>query len=271
MLLDDAILCGAALAAGAINSVAGGGTLLTFPALQFALGSSAAAIRMANCTSTVALMPGSLAGAWGYRQELAQNKRWIMLLALPSLIGGAIGSLLLTELPAEAFAGLVPWLILTAAALFAVQPHLARWLGIGKPHDEPTRGTTVGIVVFQFLVAVYGGYFGAGIGILMLASLAMMGLQDIHVMNGLKTLFATLINGVSAVWFVWRGEIDWRSAGMMMVAAIIGGYLGARIARKLNRDLVRRGVVTIGVLLAAVEFAKQFLGVSLFELLRGGE
>ena len=128
---------GAALAGGAINSVAGGGTLLTFPALQAVLGSSAAMIRIANYTSTVALMPGSLAGAWGYRRELSQNRRWIALLAAPSLLGGIVGSLLLTELPAETFAGLVPWLILTAAALFALQPRLARWLGIGKPHAEP--------------------------------------------------------------------------------------------------------------------------------------
>ncbi|HEY2839574.1 MAG TPA: sulfite exporter TauE/SafE family protein [Pirellulales bacterium] len=269
MLRQDILLIGSALAAGAINSVAGGGTLLTFPALQAVLGSTAAAIRLANCTSTVALMPGSLAGAWGYRRELAQSGRWIVLLAIPSLLGGIVGSLLLTELPAEAFKGLVPWLILTAAALFAVQPYLARWMGIGKPHAEPTRGTVVGIVVFQFLVAVYGGYFGAGIGILMLAALAMMGIPDIHVMNGLKTLFASLINGVSAVWFVCRGEVEWRSAGIMMVSAIVGGYLGARVARKLNRDLVRNGVVVIGVLLAAAEFSQQFLGVPVFELLSG--
>jgi len=269
MIRDDLLLIGAALAGGAINSVAGGGTLLTFPALQAVLGSSAAMIRVANYTSTVALMPGSLAGAWGYRRELAQSRRWIMLLAAPSLLGGIVGSLLLTELPAEAFAGLVPWLILTAALLFALQPRLARWLGIGQPHAEPKRSTVVGIVLFQFLVATYGGYFGAGIGILMLAALAMMGLQDIHVMNGLKTLFASLINGVSAVWFTVRGDVEWRSAGIMMVSAIAGGYLGARVARRLNRNVVRNGVVAIGVLLAAAEFSEQFLGLPVFELISG--
>ncbi|MBI2826891.1 MAG: sulfite exporter TauE/SafE family protein [Planctomycetia bacterium] len=255
--MSDALLCLAAVVAGAINSVAGGGTLLTFPALYAVLGHSAAAARFANCTSTVALMPGSLAGAWGYRRELAQSRRWIVWLAGPSLLGGMVGSMLLTELPAEGFQILVPWLILTAAVLFAAQPRLGRLLGIGRPHAVPSRATIAGIIVFQFLVAVYGGYFGAGIGILMLAALAMMGLADIHAMNGLKTLFASLINGVSVVWFIWRQEVDWRYAWMMIISAVIGGYLGATVARRLDRDVVRRGVVLIGLALAAWEFYRR--------------
>ena len=204
MSLDLVLLCLAAAAAGAINAVAGGGTLLTFPALFAVLGTTGEAARLANCTSTVALLPGALAAAWGYRREVRESRQWLLRLAIPSLLGGALGSLLLTELSPDTFKVLVPWLILTAALLFALQPQVSRWTGIGQSHAAPTRAAVAGIIMFQFLVAVYGGYFGAGIGILMLSALAMMGISDIHMMNGLKIVLNALINGVSVVWFIWR-------------------------------------------------------------------
>ena len=267
MPFDIVLLCLAAVAAGAINAVAGGGTLLTFPALYGVLGmapgvlSMGEAARLANCTSTVALVPGALAAAWGYRRELAASRQWLARLALPSLLGGILGAALLTELSADTFKVLVPWLILTAAVLFALQPQVARLTGIGQSHAAPTRAAITGIVMFQFLVAVYGGYFGAGIGILMLSALAMMGISDIHVMNGLKTVLNALINGVSVAWFIAKGDVHWQYASMMAIAAILGGYLGASVSRRLDKNLVRKGVVAIGFALAAWEFYRQWSGL----------
>ncbi len=148
----------------------------------------------------------------------------------------------------------MPWLILTAALLFWLQPRIARWIGLGAM-GETSQPRHVGLViVFQFCIAIYGGYFGAGIGILMLAALALMGLHDIHEMNGLKTLLGSSINGVAVVVFIVSGKVDWAFALAMAAAAILGGYGGARIARRLDRNFVRRVVVFIGFSLASYYF-----------------
>ncbi|HEY1786170.1 MAG TPA: sulfite exporter TauE/SafE family protein [Pirellulales bacterium] len=249
-------LCLSAAAAGAINAIAGGGTLLTFPALFAALGTSAGASVVANATSTVALVPASLAAIWGYRRELAPIRRWAWLLAGPSLVGGFIGSTLVIAQP-ESFKSAVPWLILTAALLFAVQPLVAHLTGIGGPRVQITWRGVLGAVVLQFLIAIYGGYFGAGIGILMLTSLAVMGLSDIHEMNALKSVLGTIINATSFVVFVANGTVDWPFAGAMALASIGGGYAGARISRRMNRRLVRWIVVGIGFGLASYYFWRQ--------------
>ncbi|HEY5312465.1 MAG TPA: sulfite exporter TauE/SafE family protein [Pirellulales bacterium] len=264
MIRDYCLLCLAAALAGAVNSVAGGGTLLSFPVLFAVLArrdqSPGVASVVANATSTVALFPGSLAAIWGYRRELQTAWGWVWLLTLPSLLGGLLGSCLLTSLPEEWFLWLVPWLILTAALLFALQPLISRLTGIGRPHTKPGGSTLAGIVLFQFGVAIYGGYFGAGIGILMLSALAMMGMADIHVMNGLKSWLGSCINGVAVVVFIVGGRVDWPLALAMAVAGAIGGYGGASIARKLNRNLVRRAVVAIGFSLAGWYFYQQWSG-----------
>ncbi len=256
-LFNYASLCLAAAAGGAVNSIAGGGTLLTFPALFAALGASAEASVIANATSTVALFPGSVASMAGYRYEMREVPRWAMLLIIPSLVGGYIGSRLVTALPAETFRDLVPWLILAAALLFWLQPRIAGWLGIGHEHRPATPLTISGAMGFQLLVAVYGGYFGAGIGILMLSALALMGLGDIHRMNALKTLLGSCINGIAVAVFIAGHKVNWQIAAVMAAAAILGGYFGARIARRLDRNLVRRIVVAIGFLLAAYYFYGQ--------------
>lgn len=248
------ILCLAALAAGAINSVAGGGTLLTFPALFAALGSGV----LANGTSTVALVPGAIAALYGFRREIAVTRHWVWLLILPSLAGGAAGALLVTSLEEKLFERLVPWLILTAATLLALQPTIARWTGVGREHAPVTRRGIWGVQAFQFLVAVYGGYFGAGIGILMLSGLAMMGLADIHRMNAVKSALGLAINGVAVVVFVANGKVHWPFALAMMAAAAVGGFLGASISRRLDKNVVRRGVVLIGFCLAAYYFYRQW-------------
>ena len=261
MLHDYVILCVAAALGGAVNSIAGGGTLLTFPALFAALGSSPVDAVIANATSTVALVPGSVAALFGYRREIQHERRWSALLLAPSLVGGFIGSLLVVVLPPELFNAAVPWLILTAALLFTLQPQIARWTGIGMKHEGSPSSRLVGVaIVFQLFVAVYGGYFGAGIGILMLSSLALMGLNDIHRMNAIKTLLASVINGTSVVVFVATGKVHWPYALAMALASTVGGYIGAHTARRIDRSVVRAIVVVIGFSLAGYYFYRQLFG-----------
>lgn len=244
-LWSSALLCSSAVAAGAVNAIAGGGTLLTFPSLLALLSPVAA-----NATSTMALLPGSLAAGFGYRKELADCRRDLAYLWPPSLLGGALGSLLLIRMPEKVFAGLVPWLLVSASLLLLLQRPLLRWIG-AHPHRRPARGTLATVVVFQFLVGVYGGYFGAGIGILMLSSLAFVGVPDIHHMNALKNILAATMNGVTAVILALAGVVMWRYAVIMAVAAIVGGYAGARMGRRMRPDYVRVMVVVIGFAVAA--------------------
>jgi uncharacterized protein len=261
----------AAFIAGMMNSVAGGGTLLTFPALLW-IGMDAKA---ANVTSTIALWPGSLGGTLGFRRELLGSRRWMILLAPASIIGGLVGAILLLKTPSRLFASIVPYLILFATILFAAQEPLTRWLrredhettntntenpaSATNPNrsDSPARAENldrawwVGVTVLQFLTAVYGGYFGAGIGIMMLAVLGLLGLTDIHQMNGLKNFFAVCINVIASVYFMLWGEVRWAAAIIMIVGAIAGGYGGAGLARKLGRRFVRRTVIVIGLIMTA--------------------
>jgi uncharacterized membrane protein YfcA len=242
----------AALAAGVVNSIAGGGTLLTFPALLAAVPPV-----VANGTSTVALVPGSLSAVWGFRRDLETVRRWVPLLILPSLAGGVIGSLLVTRLDPRYFNALVPWLILTAALLFLVQPLLAGQVAT-NPKLTPRTGALAAVVIAQFFVAVYGGYFGAGIGILMLSALGLMGLSDIHAMNALKNLLAACINGVSVLVFAGEGVVEWRFAAVMAPAAIVGAYAGSRLAQRVDRRIVRGIVIAIGFGLAAHYFYQRW-------------
>jgi len=245
------LLLGSAFLAGAVNSIAGGGTLLTFPSLLTVLGPV-----QANATSTLALLPGSLAAGWGYRKEIAASKHHLKRLMPSSFLGGVIGSLLVIRLPERVFAHLVPWLLVTASILMLLQRPLTRYIG-AHPHEKPSRGTVAAIVAFQFLVGVYGGYFGAGIGILMLSALAFVGIHDIHEMNGVKTLLGSTINGITAVIFAASGVIVWHYALAMSVAAIAGGYAGARVARRMKDQYVRAIVVAIGLAVAAYSWASQ--------------
>lgn len=240
-----------ALAAGAINAVAGGGTLLTFPALLSVLPE-----RAANVTSTLALIPGSLGSAWGYRAELKACRGLALLLTLPCLIGGAIGALLLVRLPPGVFRALVPWLVLLAALLFALQPRLTARARARGPAGPPTRRARVALVAAQLLIGVYGGYFGAGIGILMLSALGVLGLGSIHQMNALKSYLGLMINAVALALFVAGGEIDYRYGLIMAASAVVGGYAGARLALRVPTAALRGVVVVAGFSLAAYFFSR---------------
>ena len=237
----------AAFAAGMINSVAGGGTLVTFPTLIW-LGLDAI---VANVTNTVSLWPGALGAMFGLRREIGDGWRWMMLLAGPSILGGLVGAVLLLHTPPAAFGAMVPFLILFATVLLAVQEPISRWLrGETHPEHQKSRSWWIAAVLIQFLIAVYGGYFGAGIGILMLAGLGLLGLTDIHQMNGLKSFFNVCINIVAAVYFMFWGPVAWGTAAIMVAGALAGGYGGAGLARRLGRTVVRRAVIAVGFAMA---------------------
>ena len=232
----------AAFGAGMINSVAGGGTLLSFPTLIW-LGLNSVT---ANATSTVAIWPGSLGGMWGFRRELRTAEPRMLALTLPSLIGGVAGAILLQWTKPALFDRIAPFLILFATVLFMLQETVQRLLKTAGQKRHESRKWLIGALLFQLLVALYGGYFGAGIGIMMLAALSILGLTDLHQMNGLKNFFALCINGVAALWFIRAGMVYWPDVVTMAVGAIIGGYGGAGAARKLGRTVVRRIVIAIG-------------------------
>lgn len=239
----------AALVAGAMNSIAGGGTLLTFPAL-IALGVPPI---NANATSTVALWPGSMSSVWGYRELLRGSRPWALGFAVPSLLGGAFGAWLLLRTPPDRFSAIVPWLVLGATALFLLQRPVMRALRQERTDSQSDEAITrqappVSILFYQFLVSIYGGYFGAGVGILMLAALGFMGLANIHRMNGLKNLGGICMNLIAASIFAFSSLVNWPVAFAMAAGAIAGGYLGSRTAQRVPQELVRATVVAIGLM-----------------------
>jgi uncharacterized protein len=243
----------AAFLAGAINSVAGGGTLVSFPALIW-LGLNSVA---ANATSTVAIWPGTVGSAWGYRRELRNAEPRFRVLIVPCLIGGLTGALLLRWTPPAFFDRLVPFLILFATLLFMAQEPVQRMLKTADAEAHKSNKWLVGALLFQLVVGIYGGYFGAGIGILMLAALSILGLNDIHEMNSLKVVFGGSINGIAAAYFIWAHMVYWPDVLIMAIAAIAGGYGGAGAARKLGRTTVRRIVIAIGFGMAVSLFIKK--------------
>ncbi|MFL6215731.1 MAG: sulfite exporter TauE/SafE family protein [Blastocatellia bacterium] len=261
-LWQGVIIFGAAFVAGMMNSVAGGGTLLTFPALIW-MGIDPKA---ANVTSTIALWPGSLGGMVGYRRELRDSRRFMLWLAPSSVVGGLVGALLLLKTPSDTFKAIVPFLILFATVLFAAGEPVMRWLrrerretaialadsSINQANDvidanAPSRAWWVGAIILQFFSATYGGYFGAGNGIVMLAVLGLLGLTDIHQMNGLKNFFAVCINVIASFYFMIWGPVHWAAALVMTVGAIAGGYGGAGLARRMGRRFARGAVIFIGL------------------------
>src|SRR5687767_7369894 len=238
----------AAFLGGAINSIAGGGTLLTFPAIVW-LGIPPLS---ANATSTVALWPGSFGSMWAYRRELTGTRNWLIWFTVPSVAGGIIGAQLLLRTSPDRFDAIVPFLVLGATLLFLLQQPLSRRLARRASEEQATRvdlpRPSWWFLAAQLAVAVYGGYFGAGIGILMLATLGAMGLSDIHRMNGVKNWGAMCINAIAAITFVLSGIVTWPVAAAMAAGGLVGGYGGARLALRVGQKWVRRAVIAVGFL-----------------------
>ena len=229
-------LFAAAFVGGALNAVAGGGSFIGLPALIYA-GVPAVS---ANATNTLALWPASISSAWAYRRELAAARSWVTSLGVVSLAGGILGGLLLVRTSDDAFLRLLPWLLLIAAATFSFGGTIQRRLS-----GSGGAGHRTAVMVFQFLIAVYGGYFGGGMGIMMLAALTIAGMKDIHEMNAVKSMLAVAINGVALAEFVALGAIAWGPGLIMMAGGIAGGYAGAATARRVDPRFVRILVTVI--------------------------
>ena len=246
--LQICVLFIAAILGGTLNSVAGGGSFITFPTLLF----TGVLPINANATSTVALWPGSVASTGAYREELAKQERSrLLVLGGTSLIGGVLGAILLLRTSQTTFVRLVPYLLLMATLLFAfsgpITNRLRRRNIETKKEARSSWFGLIGIALLQLVIAVYGGYFGGGIGILMLATLGLMGMENIHEMNALKTLLTSFINGVAAITFVIAGAVVWVPAIVMVAGAIIGGYGGAYFARQIEPRWVRAFVILVGI------------------------
>jgi uncharacterized membrane protein YfcA len=226
---------------GAINAVAGGGSFVAFPALLF---TGVPAIP-ANATNTLALWVGTTASGGAYPQKLNIPPRIMIPLVLTSLFGGLAGAFLLIKTPAQTFLRVLPWLLLGATLLFAFGKHLTGRISASISHDA-SSGAVTGASIFELLVAVYGGYFGGGIGIMNLAMLAALGMTDIHAMNKLKVRLGGVINGVATATFIVTRTILWPQAMVMTAGSVIGGYSSAHYAQKLPQSWVKAFVILVG-------------------------
>jgi uncharacterized membrane protein YfcA len=244
-----ALLFLAAAVGGALNSVAGGGSFVAFPALLFA----GVAPVPANATNTIALWPGSVASAIAYRRELRDLRRELVPLSVAALVGGLVGSVLLLRTSDRTFVLLIPFLLLFATLLFTFGGPIAKRLSRGAHAPLPAA------VVAQLVISIYGGYFGGGMGIMMLAVLTLLGMTHIHRMNGLKNVLGALINGVAVVAFVLAGAVRWAPAVVMIVGGIAGGYLGASIARRVDPKYVRRLVLGIAWSMTTYFFVRTYV------------
>jgi len=248
-LASAALLIATAFVAGVMNSVAGGGSFVTFPALVF----TGVPSIVANASSTVALCPGSFAGGWAYRHDFENfpGVSFRMLLGI-SLVGSVLGALLLLLTPQRTFDGVIPWLLLLATLVFTFAPRLTpvlqRRVRIGP-------GT---LLVVQFFVGVYGGYFGGAIGIMMLSVWALFGLTDLKAMNATKTVLSGSLNGVAVVLFIAAGKVWWPQTLVMLVGSVAGGYLGAHYARRIDQRVIRTAIIAISVTMTVLFFARRW-------------
>lgn len=263
-LINILLMFVAAVLGGTLNGVAGGGTFLTLPSLIYA----GVLPVQANATSTTALWPGSAAATWALRKELLrQNKRLLVVLGITGFVGGAAGALLLIFTPQSTFVLLIPYLLLLATVLFAISPRVNALVkqraavrqkerATEKVSSRPSWRSLTGIAILELIIAIYGGYFGGGIGILTLAVLGLIGIEDLNEMNAVKNTLVACINGVAIVLFIAFGIIVWANALVMIVGAIIGGYGGVYFARKIDQRIVRGFVLLVGVVMTAYFFYK---------------
>ena len=261
------LLLGASILGGTLNGVAGGGSFVTFPALIYI---GVPPIH-ANATSTTGLWPASAAATWALRKELArQNKALLLTLGVSSVLGGIGGAFLLLNTPQKTFVLLIPFLMLLATLLFAISPLINARLkqrAADRKKEQIVEGTEVssarwswialaGIAILQLVIATYGGYFGGGIGILMLAALGLIGIENIHEMNAVKNTLAASINGVAVITFILAGAVAWQDVLIMLVGTLAGGYGGAYYARKLDPRIVRGFVLLVGCVMTIYFFFK---------------
>ena len=242
-IFELSLLVSASFIAGIINSVAGGGSFLTFPALVF----SGVPTIAANATSAVAVFPGYLSGALGFSKELKEYpKSKFLLLIILSIMGGIGGSLLLLITPASVFSYIIPWLLGFATLLFAFGDFVGKW----AKKNSNSNGITGNLATL--IVCIYGGYFNGGLGIVLLALFSTLGLRDIHLMNGLKNIMSFALSAASVVTFAIAGIVFWQQAIIMMIAATIGGYFGVVVARKLSKNTIRTIIVLIGLIMTII-------------------
>jgi hypothetical protein len=234
-----------AFVSGMMNSVAGGGSFLSFPALVFA----GVPPISANATNNAAMWVGTIGSARGYREEIREHRSLLRAVAIVSALGALLGAILLLATPQTTFVRLIPWLLLFATVVFAASPLLAR-RPRGAPRHAPWQ------IAAQFAVAIYGGYFGAGMGIVMLALLSFSGLPSFNAQNAIKNVLAVVINGIALLPFIIARIVDWRFAIPMAVMALLGGYFGARIFRRVPQAIARAIVVAIGVTMTVVFFTR---------------
>jgi uncharacterized membrane protein YfcA len=240
---DIILLITAGFGAGIINAIAGGGSFLTFPALVF----TGVPTIAANATSAVAVFPGYASGALGFLKELKTHPaRQISVLIGLSILGGVLGSLLLLVTPASVFSFVIPWLLGFATLLFAFGAQVSAWAAA-----RSGQGGIMGHVA-TLIVCVYGGYFNGGLGIVLLALFSALGMRDLNLMNGLKNVMSFALSGASVVTFALAGIVVWPQAVVMMIAATIGGYVGAKVARRMSARTVRGIVVVIGVVMTVI-------------------
>lgn len=241
--LNNILLFGTAFLAGGLNAVAGGGSFITFPTLIF----TGIAPIAANATNNTAMWVAGLASVVAYRQDLQTERRLMAILSIPSLIGGVIGSIALLHTRPDIFKQLIPYLLLVATTIFVVGESFKRWLQSVSQKSSSAPGSMLKLVLVQLIISIYGGFFGAGIGILMLATLTFSGIKNIHVMNALKVVLATFVNGVAIIPFIFAGAIVWPQALLMSVGGSLGSYIIARFARKLRPEIVRRFVSIVAI------------------------
>jgi uncharacterized protein len=246
----------AALVAGLLNSVAGGGSFVSFPALLFT-GMPAIA---ANATNTMAVWPGTVASTLAYRNAFnAQARKLLPPLIGIGIIGGVVGAKVLLVTPQATFLRLIPWLMLMATLLFMAGPRITAWVKARGASPKGSTALTVAGLFLALLISVYIGYFGAGVGILVLSLLALMGMDDIHAMNGVKVFLVSIVNGVAILTFVLARVIVWPQACLMIVASLIGGYAGAYFAQKMNPAHVRWLVVVVGFGMSGYFFVRNWI------------
>jgi uncharacterized membrane protein YfcA len=238
---------------GGINAVAGGGSFVAFPALLF----TGVPPIPANATNTLALVVGTTASSGAYPQKLNIPRRVMIPLVLTSILGGLAGAFLLIKTPAQTFLHVLPWLMLGATLLFAFGKHLTGRISAGISHDA-TNASIAGASLFELLVAVYGGYFGGGIGIMNLAMLSALGMTDIHAMNKLKVILGGVINGVAAATFIVTGAVVWPQAIVMIAGSLIGGYSTAHFAQKLPQAWVKSFVILVGTAMTIYFFIRAY-------------